>query len=51
MIEPIILVAALAAFPETAKRRGVSASPFILVAGLDWIVPSTWRATHHRARS
>ncbi|MCG8455978.1 MAG: zinc finger Ran-binding domain-containing protein [Holophagales bacterium] len=38
MIEIIFLVAALAAFHETARRRGVAAWPFIAIAVIGFLV-------------
>ena len=38
MIEIIFLVVALAAFRETARRRGVAGWPFILAALIGWFL-------------
>lgn len=36
MIEILFLIGALAAFSETAKRRGTTGWPFILVGAIGW---------------
>ena len=41
MIEILILVACLAAFRETAKRRGVAGWPFVVVAAAGWLILGT----------
>lgn len=37
MIEILILIAVLAGFSETAKRRGVAGWPYMVVGGVGWL--------------